>query len=102
MTGILSSMSGEHFCSAMECAIFFCTPGCSSWMDLLLPTRQFPCFSVFPGHVGCVVEVQQQPFATVRESEAEEIVVDERRSGAYDDIDYAEAAASGGQRHFRA
>jgi hypothetical protein len=39
--------------------------------------RQFPCLRVFPGDVDGVVEMQQQAFAAVEETQAEDLVVEE-------------------------
>ena len=40
---------------------------------------EFPRFGIFPGNVDGVVQMQQQPFAPIEESETKKIVVDEGR-----------------------
>jgi hypothetical protein len=46
-----------------------------------------------------VVEVQEEAFAAVEESEAEKIVVDEREDRAEHDVDEAEANLAFGDDH---
>src|SRR5437660_6860963 len=64
--------------------------------------RKFPSLSVFPAHINGVVEVQQQSFFAIEKTEAEEIVVDERRPRPYDDIPQGEAVPLFRRGRFRA
>src|SRR5438067_8285785 len=59
---------------------------------------QFPSFRVFPRDVDRMIQVQEQPFAAVKEAETKKIVVNERCKGAENDVDEAEAAMPFGDR----
>src|SRR5437660_6287651 len=65
-------------------------------------TSQFPRLGILPRDVPRVIEVQQQAFAAVEKSEADEVVVDECRQWTQNDVDEAEAAVSFGDRQVRA
>src|SRR5205807_7181872 len=62
---------------------------------------QFPRLGVLPRDVSGVVEVQQQAFAAVEKSEADEVVVDECRQRTQNDVDEAEAVVALGDRQLR-
>jgi len=59
-----------------------------------------------PSHISTrhrrVVQVQQQAFAAVEESETEDVVVEECSERAQDDVEYAEASMAFCEGHFRA
>src|SRR5271170_6165624 len=63
----------------------------SGWSVL---TREFPRLGIFPRNVARVVQVKQQAFAAIEESEAEEVVVDESEQRTHDDVGKAEAAVA--------
>src|SRR5438445_11045079 len=64
--------------------------------------RKFPSLSVFPAHIDGVVEMQQQSFFAIQKSQAEKIVVDERRPRPYDDAPQREPGPFLDGGHLRA
>src|SRR5260221_2994155 len=68
---------------------------------LFLCPSQLVNFGVLPAHVHRVIEVQQQAFFAVEEAEAEEVVVNESKPRANNDIDKTEAFLAISDRHLR-
>src|SRR6266446_5944794 len=64
-------------------------------------TSQFPRLGVLPRDVPRVVEVQQQAFPPVKESEADEVVVYECRQRTQDNVREAETAVAPGDCQLR-
>src|SRR5580700_6841548 len=59
-------------------------------------TRQLPCFGVFPGYISRVVQVQEEPLASIEKAEPDEIVVNESQQRPNHDIGNAEPAVTFG------
>src|SRR5258708_7469319 len=62
---------------------------------------QFPSLGVLPRNVRGVIHVQQQAFPPVKKSEPDEVVVDEGRQRAQNDVGKAEAAVALGDGQLR-
>src|ERR1700674_1457822 len=58
----------------------------------LFAMREFPRLGVFPGHVDRMVEVQQQAFAAVQETEAKEVVVNKGGYRPQENFEHTESA----------
>src|SRR5579863_8400295 len=68
----------------------------------LLLAAQFPRLRVFPGYIASMIQMQQQPFAAIEKSKADEVVVHERCQRAQYDVDEAEASVAFGDGQLRA